>query len=61
MEAAVLQLFVMNKEELVGDVLIDGSLDYSYCETVLFEILKEMSKKSSRITTTNFWSRFQLG
>lgn len=60
MGAAVLRLFLMNKEELVGDVLIDGSLDYSYCETVLFKILKEMSKKSSRITTTNFWSRFQL-
>lgn len=54
MGAAVLRLFLMNKEELVGDVLIDGSLDYSYCETVLFKILKEMSKKSSRITTTNF-------
>lgn len=60
MGAAVLRLFLMNKEELVGDVLIDGSLDYSYCETVLFKILKEMSKESSRITTTNFWSRFQL-
>lgn len=56
----MLRLFLMNKEELVGDVLIDGSLDYSYCETVLFKILKEMSKESSRITTTNFWSRFQL-
>lgn len=60
MGAAVLRLFLMNKEELVGDVLIDGSLDYSYCETVLFKILKEMSEKSSRITTTNFWSRFQF-
>ena len=40
MGAAVLGLFLMNKEELVGEVFIEGSLDYSYCETMLFEILK---------------------
>lgn len=41
MEVAVLELFLMNKEELVGDVLIEGIHDYSYCETVLFEIKRQ--------------------
>lgn len=45
MGAAVLGLFVTNKEKFVVDMLIEDNLDYNCCETVLFEILGEMSKE----------------
>lgn len=56
--AVVLGLFHMNKKELIGEV--EGSLDSSYYETVLFEILRKMSKKNSRSTITSFWRGSQF-
>lgn len=37
----------MNKEELIGEVPTVGSLDCSYYEAMLFEILRKMSKKTA--------------
>lgn len=54
----MLGLFHMNKKELIGEV--EGSLDSSYYETVLFEILRKMSKKNSRSTITSFWRGSQF-
>lgn len=51
----MLGLFHMNKEELIGEVPIESSLDCSSYEKMLFEILRKMSKKNSRSTTTSLW------
>ena len=49
-----------NKEELIEDLKVKGSLGCSNCETVEFKILREVSKINSRITAPDF-RRADLG
>lgn len=44
----MLGLFHMNKKELIGEV--EGSLDSSYYETVLFEILRKTADLQSQVS-----------
>lgn len=44
-----LDLLLTKKEELSGDMIIDGSHDYRNNEIVKFKILKGVRKSSSRV------------
>ncbi|GAB0175990.1 hypothetical protein GRJ2_000064200 [Grus japonensis] len=51
---AMLALVLTNKERLVGDVKLKGSLGCSYHEMVEFKILRAARRVHSKLTTLNF-------
>lgn len=48
----MLVLFHTNKEELIGKVPIEGSVECIYYEKMLFDILRKMSKKNRSTNTS---------
>lgn len=55
-----MDLLLQNKEELIGNMKVKGSLGFSNCEIVKFKILREVSKINSRMTALDF-RRADLG
>ena len=51
---AMLDLVLTNKEGLVGNVKLKGSLGYSDHEVVEFKILRAVRKAHSKLTTLDF-------
>lgn len=51
---ALLALLLTNKEDLFGDVTVNGSLGCSDLKITEFEILRAMRKTNSRIKTLDF-------
>jgi len=51
---AVLDLVLTNKEGLVGDVKLKGSLGCSDCEMVEFKILRAVRRAHSKLTALDF-------
>ena len=51
---AMLDLILTNKEGLVGDVKLKGSLGCSDHETVEFKILRAVRRAHSKLTTLDF-------
>ena len=50
----LLDFLFVNREGLVGDVMVGGCLGHSDCEMVEFKIFSVMRKKDSRVATLDF-------
>lgn len=53
-KAVLLDLVIMNKEGLVGDVKVESSLDCSVRETLYLGIIEGRSRAISKIATLDF-------
>ena len=51
---ALLDLLLVNREGLVGDVMVGGCLGHSDHEMVVFKIFSVRRKKDSRVATLHF-------